>query len=202
MPKMTLTYFDAPVSRGEECRLALHVAGLPFEDERLNEAQWAARKASTPYGAVPVLTIEGHRPVAQSNAILRLIGGMHGLLPQDAYESARHEAVLAAVEDMRAKLGPTGRIKDPAEKKRAREELASGFLPEWAGHLEQQVGEPFIGGATLSVADLKVFVVLTPLLKGAIDHIPADTFKKFLKLLRLYEAVKSHPKVVAWYARS
>jgi glutathione S-transferase len=202
MPKMTLTYFDAPVSRGEECRLALHVAGLPFEDERLNEAQWAARKASTPYGAVPVLTIEGHRPVAQSNAILRLIGGMHGLLPQDAYESARHEAVLAAVEDMRAKLGPTGRIKDPAEKKRAREELASGFLPEWAGHLEQQVGEPFIGGATLSVADLKVFVALTPLLKGAIDHIPADTFKKFPKLLRLYEAVKSHPKVVAWYARS
>jgi glutathione S-transferase len=202
MPKMTLTYFDAPVSRGEECRLALHVAGVPFEDERLTGPQWEGRRASTPYGALPVLTIEGQRPVAQSNAILRLIGGMHGLLPKDAYESARHEAVLGAVEDMRAKLGPTGRIKDPAEKKRAREELASGFLQEWAGHLEQQTGEPFVGGATMSVADLKIFVALTPLLKGAIDHIPADTFKKFPKLLRLYEAVKSHPKVVAWYARA
>ena len=70
MTKAKLIYFDAPVSRGEECRLALHVVGLPFEDERVNRDQWAARKASTPFGALPVLTVEG-RQLAQSNAILR-----------------------------------------------------------------------------------------------------------------------------------
>src|SRR2546425_10714852 len=80
MPQYKLTYFDAATSRGEECRLALHVAGLPFEDERLTRDQWAARKASTPFGALPVLAIDG-RQLAQSNAILRFIGSQHGLHP-------------------------------------------------------------------------------------------------------------------------
>ena len=38
MTKPKLTYFDAPVSRGEECRLALHLAGVDFEDDRLKRA--------------------------------------------------------------------------------------------------------------------------------------------------------------------
>jgi prostaglandin-H2 D-isomerase / glutathione transferase len=201
MSQMTLTYFDMPASRGEECRLALFLAGVPFTDERLKGPQWEARKSSTPYGALPVLTVEGHRPIAQSNAILRLIGSQYGLLPSDPWESARHEAVLGAVEDLRARLGPINRIKDPEEKKRAREELARGFMQEWAGHVEQQIGEPFVGGAKITVADIKLFVVLSPLLKGSVDHIPADSFKRFPKLLRLFEAVKTHPKVVEWYAR-
>jgi glutathione S-transferase len=41
MSKPKLFYFDAPVSRGEECRLALHLAGIDFEDERM------------PYGVLP-----------------------------------------------------------------------------------------------------------------------------------------------------
>jgi len=198
---MTLTYFDTPSSRGEECRLALFLAGLPFVDERLKPPDWQVRKPSTPYGALPVLTVEGHRPLAQSNAILRLIGSMHGLLPSDPWESARHEAVMGAVEDFRARLGPTGRIKDPEEKKRAREELAQGYLKDWAGFVEQQVGEPFVGGAAISVADLKVYVVLTPLLNGSIDHISPDVLKPFPKLLRLFENVKSHPKVKEWQGK-
>ena len=32
MSKPKLSYFDAPVSRGEECRLALHAANVDFED--------------------------------------------------------------------------------------------------------------------------------------------------------------------------
>ena len=36
MSKPKLIYFDAPVSRGEECRLALHLAGIDFEDVRID----------------------------------------------------------------------------------------------------------------------------------------------------------------------
>ena len=202
MPTYTLTYFNSPSSRGEECRLALHLAGIPFVDDRT--AEWPARKASTPFGALPVLTVEGHAPIAQSNAILRLIGSQHGLLPEDPFESARHEAVMGAVEDLRARLTPVGRIKDPEEKKRKREELAAGAIPEWSAQVERQIagGGPFVGGEKISVADVKLFVVMTPFLKGAIDHVPADVFKPFPKLLRLYEAVKTHPRVVDWYSRS
>ena len=201
MPTYTLTYFDAPTSRGEECRLALHIAGIPFVDERTED--WPGRKAATPFGALPVLTVEGHPPIAQSNAILRLIGSQHDLLPADPWESARHEAIMGAVEDLRARLTPISRIKDPAEKKRQREELAAGYLREWAANVERQVGDgPFVGGAKISVADVKLFVVMTPFLKGAVDHVPPDVFKPFPKLLRLHEAVKSHPRVVDWYSRA
>jgi len=201
MTTPTLTYFDIPTSRGEECRLALFIAGVPFTDERLNQEQWAARKASAPFGALPVFTMEGRPPLAQSNAILRMLGSQHGLLPADAWESARHEAVMCSVEEMRAKLGPSLRIKDPDEKKKAREALANDYFPEWAGHIEKQIVGPFLGGAQLSVADLKLFVSTSSILKGVVDFIPPTTFSAFPKLLAAVEAVKTHPKVVAWYAR-
>src|SRR5260221_9813657 len=124
-----LTYFDAAASRGEECRLALHLAGLAFEDERLSRDQWAARKASTPFGALPVLTVDG-RQLAQSNAILRFIGSQHRPHPAEPFEAALHEAVMCAVEDLRMRMGPIIRIKDEAEKKRARQEAAAGHPPE------------------------------------------------------------------------
>src|SRR4051812_10283278 len=54
MTKPKLTYFDAPVSRGEECRLALHLAGVEFEDDRIKGPDWPALKPTTPYGSVPV----------------------------------------------------------------------------------------------------------------------------------------------------
>lgn len=202
MTTPTLTYFDAPVSRGEECRLAFAVAGVPFTDERLTREQFDARRDSFPYGALPVLTIEGKGAIAQSNAILRFIGSQHGLLPADPWESARHEAVLASVEEMRGRLGPTNRMKDPAEKQKARTELAKDYFPGWAASLERQITGPFFGGATLSVADLKIYTALVPLLAGRIDHVPAEIFTGLPKLNALFAAVKAHPKVAAWYAKS
>ena len=201
MTQPTLTYFDIPTSRGEECRLALFIAGVPFTDERLNRQQWEARKARAPYGALPVFSSEGRPELAQSNAILRMLGSQHGLLPADPWESARHEGLMCAVEEMRARLGPTGRIKDPAEKKLAREALATGYFPEWTGQIERQILGPFVGGAAVSVADLKLFVAMTPLIKGSIDHVPPETFQPFPKLRALVETVKAHPKVAEWYAR-
>jgi prostaglandin-H2 D-isomerase / glutathione transferase len=201
MSKPTLTYFDIPTSRGEECRLALFIAGVPFTDERLTRPQWEERKAAAPFGALPTFSSEGRPTLSQSNAILRMIGGQHGLLPSDPWESARHEAVMCAVEEMRARLAPTGRIKDAEEKKAARLALASGLFPEWCGQIEKQITGPFLGGAELSVADLKLFVAMTPLLAGKIDHIAPETFSPFSNLLGLVNAVKVHPKVVGWYAR-
>jgi len=153
------------------------------------------------YGALPLYTVEGKPPLAQSNAILRLIGSQHGLMPADPWESARHEGVMCAVEEMRTQISATNRLTDAAEKKRAREALATGPLPVWAGQIEEQIVGPFVGGSQLSVADLKVFVLMGTLLKGTLDHVAPEIFKPFPKLLALVEAVKTHPKVVAWNAR-
>lgn len=200
MPNMTLTYFDSPVSRGEDCRLALFVAGVPFTDERLKHDAWEKRKAGTPYGALPVLTAEQHPPIAQSNAILRLVGSLHGMHPAEPWEAARHEALMGSIEDFRVRLGQT-RHADKEQLKKNREEFAHGYLMEWAGHVQAQLGDPFIGGSKIQVADLKLFVVLGPIVKGTIDHVPATAFNDFPKLTGHYAAVKAHPKVAEWYAR-
>ena len=131
MNKPKLTYFDAPVSRGEECRLALHLAGIDFEDARINAAAWPAMKEQTPYGGLPVLELPGEPPLAHSNAILVLIGRRHGLHPADDFEAARHEGMMQHVEDLRAVVSPTNRMGD-AEKRAARETIVAGFLPAWA----------------------------------------------------------------------
>ena len=171
MPRYKLTYFDFSRSRGEECRLALHAAGIAFEDERLSHAEWSARKASTPFGALPVLTVDG-RQLGQSNVILRFIGAQHGLHPAEPFEAALHEAMLGAVEDMRARMGPIMHLKDETEKKRARQEAASGYLPEWGAAVERQIGVgPFLAGSRLCVADLKLFVAVSAYLTGNIDYI-------------------------------
>lgn len=204
MAKYKLTYFDFSGSRGEECRLALHLSGEAFEDDRLPRDSWATRKPTTPYGAVPVLTVEGMGELGQSNAILSFVGRAHGLLPSDPWQAARHEAVMCAVEDFRTQLNATpGRIADPEQKRIAREEFASGYLRTWASAVERQIdaGGPFFGGARISVADLKLFIIMRSIKDGGIDHVPATAFDDHPRLSRLYEAVASHAAVAAWTTR-
>jgi len=202
MTKPKLFYFDAPVSRGEECRLALHVAGVEFDDVRIKSADWPAMKRQMPYGAVPVLELPGQPPLAHSNAILVLIGRRHGLHPSDEVEAARHEGMMQHVEDLRGVVGPTLRLGD-AEKKAAREALVATVLPAWAGHAENNItGEPFFGGAKLCVVDLKLHMAVRWFLGGKVDHIPATVFSGFPRLMRVHDAVRDDARVKAWYARS
>lgn len=202
MTKPKLTYFDAPVSRGEECRMALYVAGVDFEDDRVKNAEWPAVKAASPYGAVPVFTVAGHPPIAHSTAILTLIGREHGLHPKDNYEAARHEGMMSFVEEMRHHVGPTMRIKDEAEKKAAREAIATGYLPTWAAHAEKQITDgPFLSGATLMVADIKLYMGVRWFRSGVVDHIPASVFDAFPKLVRHHDAVAAEPRIAAWRAK-
>jgi glutathione S-transferase len=203
MSKPKLIYFDAPVSRGEECRLALHLAGVDFEDVRIARAEWPALKPKTPFGSVPVLELPGLLPLGQSNAILVYIGRLHDLHPRDDFEAARHEAVMSHVEDLRAQVGPTLRIPDETEKKKARQALAESYLPTWAGYAERQISAagPFFAGAKLHVVDLKLHRAVHWIASGIIDHIPATVFAAFPKLNRVHDAVRDHAGVKAWYAK-
>jgi glutathione S-transferase len=203
MSKPKLYYFDAPVSRGEECRLALHLANVDFEDVRIQRQDWPAHKARTPFGHVPVLELEGRPPLADSNAILGLIGRMHNLHPSDVFEAARHEAVMSQVEDLRAVVMPSMRMSDDAEKKRAREALAADFLPTWGRDTERQIGDgPFFAGAKLHVVDLKLYMAVRWFAGGGVDHIPATIFAACPKLTRLHDAVRDDARIKAWQAKS
>jgi prostaglandin-H2 D-isomerase / glutathione transferase len=201
--KPKLTYFDAPVSRGEECRLALHIAGVEFEDVRIKGADWPALKPKTPFGSLPIFELPGHPVLAQSNAILVLIGRRYGLHPKDDFEAARHEAILEYVEELRANMTPTLRISDEAEKKKARDALVASYLPNWGANVEKQLGDgPFFAGAALHVADIKLHMAVRWFADGKVDYIPATIFSSFPKLIRLHDAVRDHERVKSWYART
>jgi glutathione S-transferase len=202
MNRPRLTYFDAPASRGEECRLALHLAGIDFEDNRISQAAWPALKEQMPYGTLPVLELPAHPPLAQTNPILVLIGRRHGLHPTDDFEAARHEGMMQHVEELRHNVSPTLRMGD-VEKKAAREVLVAGFLPVWGRAAERNLASagPFFAGATIHVVDLKLHMVVRWFLGGKVDHIPATIFAAFPKLMGVHDAVRDHPGVKAWYAK-
>lgn len=203
MGKPRLTYFDFAGSRGEECRIALHLAGIDFDDVRVKSADWAALKESMPFGAMPVLQMPGKAPLAHSNAILVFIGRQHGLHPVDAFEAARHEAVMCAVEELRHTITPTLRISDPEQKRTAREALAANELATWGSQVERQLDDgPFVGGQSLQVSDIKLYMVVRWLTSGTLDHVPVTVLDHCPKLLRLYRAVGEHRGVKAWLAKS
>jgi glutathione S-transferase len=203
MTKPKLIYFNTPTSRGEECRLALHVAGVDFEDVRIPRDDWPKLKPTTPFGGVPVLEMPGRPPLAQSNAILVFIGREHGLHPTDAFEAARHEAVMAHVEDLRGTVAPTIRIADEAEKKKVREGLVASYLPTWADRAEKQIGNgPFFAGSEINVVDIKLYMATHWFAGGKVDYIPATIFSAFPKLQRLHDAVRDDARIRAWYAKS
>ena len=202
MAKLKLIYFDFPAGRGEDCRMALHVAGVDFIDERIPRQQWADLKPKTPYGGLPVLEVEGKPHLAQSNAILAFIGRTHDLHPKDPLEAAQHEAIMMAAEELRTVFGPSLRTQDEAEKKRLREAIVASDLPRWASNIERQLGPgPFIAGEKLHVADIKLFGLVGWLTKRVVDYVPDDVFAPYPKLTALHDAVRHHPKIAEWQAR-
>ncbi len=200
MAKYRLTYFDFSASRGLECRLAMHLAGVDFEDNRISFDQWSQLKPTTPYGSLPMLERDGEPVLGQCNAILAYIGRQYGLHPKDPWKAAMHEAIFNYVESYRA-IAQKVTSKDEAEKKQLREEFAAGYLQTWAKSLESQIEGPFFEGDEIHIADIKVYTIVQSIVGGKIDYVTAASFEPFPKLLALHAAVHSHPKVAEWVAR-
>jgi glutathione S-transferase len=202
MHKLRLTYFDVNGARGETARLAMTIGQVPFEDRRLSFEQFRALKPELPFGKVPVLEIDG-QVVAQSNGINRFVGKLAGLYPEDALQALYCDEAMDAVEDISVKVAPTLFMKDEAEKKRLREELADGaisfYLKALANRLEARGGMWFADGR-LTVADLKVFVWLRHIIRGGLDHVPADLPARVAPaLVAHFERVRSQPAIQAYY---
>ena len=203
MHKLKLTYFDFHGGRGEPARLALSIAGIAFEDDRVQPADWERRKADTPFGALPVLEVDG-QTVAQSNAINRYVGKLADLYPSDPWQAALCDEAMEAVEDITTKIGATFFL--PEEQKKAqRKALVEGPIPFYLTRLQQRLeahGAKYFAADRLSVADLKVFVWIRYLKSGALDHVPTDLPDRVApKLLEHYERIKSDPRVKAYYAK-
>lgn len=202
--KLTLSYFDFDGGRGEPARLALAMAGIPFEDQRVPPGTWPDVKAQMPFHALPVLQVDDRELLTQSNTINRFVGRLADLYPSDPWQAALCDEVMDAVEDITHQIGVTLFIADAAQKQAARERLAAGPLTVFLERLEaklKQRGNYFADGR-LTMADLKAFMCMRWLRSGVLDHIPRDLTDRLAPaLVAHFERVKAHPGVVAYYAR-
>lgn len=202
MTTYKLTYFDIDGGRAEATRIALHAAGVDFDDNRLSFPEFGAQQFDMRFHAVPVLEIDGAQ-VTQSNAMNRYIGKMCGLYPSDDLQALYCDEVMDAVEDLTHYLTATFGL-EGEEMKLAREALADGWMTIYLKGLEELLnrgGGEYFAGNQLSVADLKVFVQTSALGAGFLDHIPTDIVQRVAPGLKAHaERVAAAPQVKAYYA--
>ncbi|MEX2150234.1 MAG: glutathione S-transferase family protein [Steroidobacteraceae bacterium] len=202
MPKLVLTYFDFDGSRGEVPRLAMHLAGIAFEDRRITNKDWPGVRDTAPFQALPMLEVDG-QVIAQSNTINRYVGKLAGLYPKDDWQAARVDEVMDAVEDISTRLGYTFTLEGEAKQK-AREALAVGPIPRFLQQIEARLkagGSEWFVENRLTVADLKCYLLVRWLKSGVLDHIPATIVDQHAPLLAKHlERVEGYPEVAAYYA--
>ncbi|ODR97287.1 glutathione S-transferase [Methyloceanibacter stevinii] len=203
MSDLKLTYFDFHGGRGEPARLALAMGGVPFHDDRVPMADWPERKAATPFGALPVLVADG-KVLTQSNAINRYVGKLTGLYPSDFWQAALCDETMDAVEDLLNVIVPTMFMPDD-EKKARREELVEGMFPLYLKRLNQNLadhGGRYFADDRLTIADLKVAMLIRQMTSGIMDHVPTDLVEKVAPgLIEHFQRVMKDPSIKAYYAK-
>ena len=202
MSTYKLTYFDFDGGRGEPVRIALHAAGIEFEDERLSFEEFGKRRQDLRFSSLPVLEIDGN-PVTQSNALSRYVGKMAGLYPEDDLQALYCDEVLDALEDVNHYIVPTLFLQGD-ELRAAREKLVAGWLTVYLkglGQLLARGGGNYFADDRLTVADLKTLVQVRALRSGRMDHVPIDLVEQLApNLCEHQDRIEKEPQVVAYYA--
>jgi len=190
-PKLKLTYFDA-TGRAEPIRRALVYGGVPFDDERISGEAFMKRKmdGEFTFGSVPVMEVDGEM-LAESDALLRYAGKLAGLYPEDILEAAKVDMVIDALGTMAAKI-----FVDNSEKARA--EFVKTDIPRYTAPINEMYsrtdGGPFLFGAKMTIADIKLNSFVDFLQSGILDHIPTDSLDELASVVASDKAVSEEAK--------
>lgn len=163
----------------EQVRIALAVAGIPFDDVHITFPEWQAKKPTTKHGVLPEMTLPDGTIITDSMAMLRLVGEADEegkLYPTDVAKRLKIEQVLGLVGDLTRAWSPSlylgmrphrfGYPEDWAgeEKesvvKRVRGAFVQEELPRFMGYFGEFLKESdggFLTGEDLTIADLSAF---------------------------------------------
>ena len=140
MPGYKLYYFNTK-GRGELIRWIFIQAGVPFEDVRLSDQDWATFKPKTPYGKIPVLEIDGKQLLAGSGPIARYVAEQHGLAGSSAFENAELASLYDLVDDFQDKMVLMFFEKDEARQAELKKNFEEKHIPEFLGIIEKCIVE-------------------------------------------------------------
>jgi glutathione S-transferase len=207
MAEIKLTYFDAP-GRAEPVRMALHMAGVPFEDHRIKFPEFMALKQSGafPLGSVPVLEVDGFRFV-QTAAMLRYVAGLGdtGLYPSDPKRALVVDSALDSLNDTLSNaLLPSLFERDDEKKLAVRAAFVEGPMAKVYGYVSaliERFGGPLLGGELVSIADLVLLQNVQQTRSGGLDGLSAEHLEPYPVVTAIADAVLADPRVAAYLAR-
>jgi glutathione S-transferase len=197
-PTYKLTYFPLK-GLAEPCRFIFALAGVEYEDVRIERDVWPEHKANYPWGSLPVLEVDG-KMLAQSNAILRYLGKTYNLAGDNDLEAAKCDEMVEAMTDLKMAVIKYFTETDEAKKAEIKTSLESEtfpkFLTVWSKTVE--VNNGFLVGKRLSYADL----CIASYLEVYSDMFPdMDFLAKFPTLKSHQERVFNTPGIKEWIAK-
>uniref|UniRef100_A0A914XNZ3 glutathione transferase n=1 Tax=Plectus sambesii TaxID=2011161 RepID=A0A914XNZ3_9BILA len=178
MPHYKLTYFNL-YGRAETSRILFHLAGVPYDDVRIEMEEWAGKKSDTRWGFLPELEVDGKK-LAQSYAIHLYLAKIFGFGGKDEWETARILEFLLAFD----------------EKDELTKSAIDGGLKPLYNRLEKSLeenGNGYFVGNQLTVADISTFVMLT-----GIEEFQSGVLSEFAKLVAFVKRIEDEPKVKEW----
>jgi len=218
---LKLEYF-AIEGAAEQVRIALSVAGVPFDDVTFPFSEWPTKKLTTKYGVVPEMTLPDGSAVTESMAMVRLAGEADPdgkLYPADIAARLKVEQVLGLVGDLAKAWSPCLYIGMKPEKfgypataewsesDTVIEKLRTGFiaddLPRFMGYftdLIKEGGDKFLTGEDLTIADISAYQGIGYFRRGIADHVPKESLDEFPEVLAWMDRYDAHPKVAAYKA--
>jgi len=202
MTSYKLTYFDMDGGRGEPLRIALHAAGIDFEDHRISFEDFMKLRADMRFRCSPTMEIDG-KEFSQSNALGRFIGKKTGLYPEDNLQALYCDEVMGALEDLLHQVVKTFGLEGDALKT-AREELTEQWIKPFLKGFDELLtrgGGKYFAGDQLTMADLKMLMQIRFMTSGNFDHVPVDLVEKVApSLIAHRNRMEEEPVIKAYYA--
>ncbi|VDI23890.1 prostaglandin-H2 D-isomerase / glutathione transferase [Mytilus galloprovincialis] len=199
--KFKISYFDIK-GRAELPRLVFAAAGKEFDDERISGDKWTAFKPKTPYGQMPVLTVDNKTMINQTGAIIRYLAREFGLYGSNNMENTKCDIIIETVFDLYSAVIKQHLEKDEAIKEELAKKFSTEVLPQFFTYLcklLKENGGKFLVGSKLTVADMAVFDMLDRLTCN--PKMGEGVYKDFAEVKKFYESVKTNANIQKYLER-
>ena len=201
MPNYKLYYFPIR-GRGEIIRLLFAAAGQEYEDITITFEEWPKKKETFPTGQLPTFEVDG-QTMCQSLAIARYLAREFGYAGKSNIEQGLVDQVVDTVNDY---LGEfflawfrSGENKKTEVEKYMRETTPKTLkcIEKWLK--ENDGGDGFFVGSTVTMADLLLYEALTNIIQidsKVLDAFPklAAHWKRVANLPKIKEYLEKRPK--------
>ncbi|XP_042219755.1 hematopoietic prostaglandin D synthase-like [Homarus americanus] len=194
MPEYKLIYFNAR-GRAELSRWIMAYGDINYTDERIERADWPARKSTIPGGKVPVLMVDD-KPLPQSLAIARYLAKQAGLIPSDDLDAAYCDALADTLSEMMAEAYKIlfAKIDEDEKKKKYKDDLYPNIISPLLHRLDKRLADrEWFAGGKITWADLMLGLVFQGLRKKQ-----PTMLKEFSSVENHVNKVVALPKIKQW----